>query len=424
MIEKIVALAEQTIGWSDENNTVRTPVHLWYNEFFGNPDPGKYAWDWCDGWITYIGFHSGNYEAVTFGTGFAYTVAHANAFKAKAQWHAGADGIRRGDIVFFDWGDGIEHVGLVVGYAEGATKVDTIEGNTLNVVARRSRSLTDIAGYGRPNYGRGATTPPAPTPEEPTVPGAYTPPPFPTGLRPNSASPSARGLQKALKDGGYMAKSIAYADNYGPSTQAAVALFHKAHPALSEDAYDPEIGPKGWATLHRETYGGGEKPTVPAPAPPASDSTASEPAHDYRRVTYGGKTVNVRTRTMLQRARVLMGLSGEFRLTQGSYNRGVSASAGTHDGGGVVDINVSGLNYNATLRALRQAGFAAWLRTPDEGFAYHIHACAIGDREMASGARNQVSAYFRGRNGLANNGPDSAPASVGRPYPTWAAKYR
>lgn len=424
-IEKMIALAEQTIGWSDENNTKRTPVHLWYNETFGNPDPDKFAWDWCDGWITYLAHHTGNHQAVCLGNiGFAYTVAHANAFKAKAQWHDGADGIRRGDIVFFDWGQGIEHVGLVVGSSGLTDKISTIEGNTLNVVARRVRDAADVAGYGRPNYGLGVTTP-APTPEEPPVATAYKPPAFPKGLRPDSASPSARGLQKALKDGGYMAASIPYADNYGPSTQAAVAQFHKQHPALSEDAYDPEIGPKGWEVLHREAYGGAKAPSKPVPAPPATTpDRLPEPAHDYRRVTYGGKTVNVRTRTMLQAARGLMGLSGSFALTQGSYNRGVSASAGTHDGGGVVDLNTDGLNVNATLRALRKAGFAAWYRTPNEGFAYHIHACAIGDREMAVGALNQVGAYFRGRNGLANNGPDSAPASVGRPYPAWAERYR
>jgi hypothetical protein len=252
----------------------------------------------------------------------------------------------------------------------------------------------------------------------------YTPPPFPTGLRPGSARPSARGLQKALKDGKYMSTSIAYSDNYGPSTEAAVAAFHRAHPALSEASHDPEIGVRGWGVLHREVYS--EKRLNPnPPAPPSSSPSYNEPAHDYRRVTYGGRTVNVRTRTMLERARIELGMGHAIRLTQGSYNRGVSASAGTHDGGGVVDIDSSQFaSTNAALRALRRAGFAAWLRTPSEGFSYHIHACAIGDREMAASARSQVVAYFRGRNGLANNKPDSAPASVGRPSPQWAAKYR
>jgi hypothetical protein len=222
-----------------------------------------------------------------------------------------------------------------------------------------------------------------------------------------------------------MLKSIPEADNYGPNTEAGVAAFYRANPSLSTGGgYDPIIGPKGWAELHREAYGGAKKPDVSPNPPVTTPAPANEPAHDYRRVTYGGRTVNVRTKVMLDRARGLMSSAGQFPLTQGSYSRGVSASAGTHDGGGVVDIGTSGLNVNATLRALRQAGFAAWYRTPAEGFSYHIHACAIGDREMAPLARSQVSAYFSGRNGLANGRADSAPASVGRPYPSWAAKYR
>ena len=65
-VEKMIAFAETTLGWSDENNTVRTPDHTWYNDKFGNPDPSKYAWDWCDGWITYVAWKTGNEAAVVF----------------------------------------------------------------------------------------------------------------------------------------------------------------------------------------------------------------------------------------------------------------------------------------------------------------------------------------------------------------------
>lgn len=40
-IEKMVAAAEATLGWSDENNTVQTPIHTWYNDKFGNPEIGR-----------------------------------------------------------------------------------------------------------------------------------------------------------------------------------------------------------------------------------------------------------------------------------------------------------------------------------------------------------------------------------------------
>lgn len=147
-----------------------------------------------------------------------------------------------------------------------------------------------------------------------------------------------------------------------------------------------------------------------------------EPTHSYTRTTYGGRTVNQRTRTMLINAANEFGSS--LTLTQGSYNPGgVSASAGTHDGGGVVDIAVDA--YSSTTRAnlvqiLRKKGFAAWLRTPAQGFAYHIHAVAIGDREMSSAAESQVVQYFSGYNGLSGWGPDTDPP---RPFPAWAMQY-
>jgi peptidoglycan hydrolase-like protein with peptidoglycan-binding domain len=412
-VNAMVAAAEHTLGMGESPDNTNA-ITRWYGM---NGEP------WCNMAITYWAYQSGNQKAVCFDGKYAYTPAHAQAFRDRGQWTYGATGIQRGDIVFFDWGNrdsiaAIDHVGVVTHVL--GDDVHTIEGNTLNTVARRVRHAPEIAGYGRPKYAGTPAPTPAPTPGG-TVP--YTAPPFPAGLRPNSASPSAKGLQKALKDAGYMSKTIAYSDNYGPSTQAAVAAFHKANPSLSDGGYDPIIGPMGWAELHREAYGGASKPP-PTPAPPTDDPVYNEPAHDYRRVTYGGKTVNVRTQVLLKRAQAYASRASEYKLTQGSYNRGVGASAGTHDGGGVVDINTNGLNVNATLLALRKAGFAAWYRTPAEGFAPHIHAAAIGDREMASSARNQVAAYFNGRNGLANGRADSAPASVGRPYPKWAARYR
>lgn len=148
----------------------------------------------------------------------------------------------------------------------------------------------------------------------------------------------------------------------------------------------------------------------------------AEPAHNYDRITYAGRTVNRRTKEMLETAANIFGRTNGWVLTQGSYNRGVGASAGTHDGGGVVDISVSGWSSatrSDAVQALRKAGFFAWLRTPAQGFAYHIHAVAIGDRELSPAARDQVVQGFADRNGLAGRGPDPDKD----PYPTWIDKY-
>lgn len=112
-------------------------------------------------------------------------------------------------------------------------------------------------------------------------------------------------------------------------------------------------------------------------------------------------------------------------ITQGSYNTSVSQSAGTHAGGGAVDLRAIGRTTAERAEIVakaRKIGFAAWLRTPSQGdWPYHVHAIAIGCPDLSSGARNQVTAYKNGRNGLATNGPDDGP----RTYVSWTwEKYK
>ncbi len=143
------------------------------------------------------------------------------------------------------------------------------------------------------------------------------------------------------------------------------------------------------------------------------------------RTTDSGSTVNQRTADMLAEARSM--LDHDIRVTQGSYNAGgVAASAGTHDGGGAVDVSVRDLSTTQrweTVRAMRRVGFAAWLRTASQGpWPDHIHAIAVGDTDLSSGARNQVADYYVGRNGLASHAADNTPAAYQVPF-TWWEKY-
>lgn len=146
------------------------------------------------------------------------------------------------------------------------------------------------------------------------------------------------------------------------------------------------------------------------------------PPDDYDLVQLGFATFNQRTVAMIDNAQQVYEANGgtwaNFRslITQGSYNQGgVSASFGTHDGGGAVDISVIDTQNGWTvmrdevapmLRALRIAGFAAWLRDTDElydGSIVHIHAIAIGDEEGSAIAQQQVDSefgYLSGFNGL------------------------
>lgn len=158
--EGMISAMESLLGTVEHGDNTNK-ITSWYG-LNGQP--------WCDQTITYAAWHSGNQGAVCFGGKFAYTVAHAQAFKNHGQWHPMTNGvvnsgIRRGDIVFFDWEGGssiggIDHVGIVTG-TSGAT-VYTIEGNISNACLRKVRTVHEIAGFGRPAY-TGDNSAPAPS---------------------------------------------------------------------------------------------------------------------------------------------------------------------------------------------------------------------------------------------------------------------
>jgi peptidoglycan hydrolase-like protein with peptidoglycan-binding domain len=147
--------------------------------------------------------------------------------------------------------------------------------------------------------------------------------------------------------------------------------------------------------------------------------TVANPIGPGAKVQRDGYVVDARTQAMLTAAQRLLGYP--LLLEQGSYNPGGDpTSAGTHDGGGVVDLAVAGMTAarrTAVVTALRQVGFAAWVRDPSQGdWPWHIHAVAINDTDLSSQAQHQVGDYYLGMNGLANRGPDDGPRI---PISTW-----
>ncbi|MBK7861226.1 MAG: peptidoglycan-binding protein [Archangiaceae bacterium] len=158
---------------------------------------------------------------------------------------------------------------------------------------------------------------------------------------------------------------------------------------------------------------------------------AKPPPADYRRIGFRGVTVNVRTKVMVLRAEQYMrdmGIKQKLSFSQGSYHGGVKQSGGTHDGGGALDIRVGSMSMatqRKMVKALRMAGFAAWARTPADGFAHHIHAEAIGDRQ--STAKWQWAEYFHKQSGLSGSGSDRDGAHIGywdSVTPDWAKRFR
>jgi hypothetical protein len=137
------------------------------------------------------------------------------------------------------------------------------------------------------------------------------------------------------------------------------------------------------------------------------------------RMARDGYVVDGRTEVMLEEAERSLGRT--LVLDQGSYNPGGDpTSAGTHDGGGVVDVSVKGMTATtrtAVARALRVVGFAAWVRNPNQGdWPWHIHAVAISDTDLSTPAQHQVGDYYLGLNGLANHATDDGPRV---PIHTW-----
>jgi LysM repeat protein len=153
---------------------------------------------------------------------------------------------------------------------------------------------------------------------------------------------------------------------------------------------------------------------TPSPTPTLAMPVFYDPAgckrppDEYGKVKVNGWTINQRTLAMLQYAQELYG--GELdianqSITQGSYHDNGAASFGTHLGGGAVDLSVMRLGTFTVLRqdteplvrALRVAGFAAWLRELEElfpGSPIHIHAIAVGDKELSQPAKDQLTGKF------------------------------
>lgn len=98
-------------------------------------------------------------------------------------------------------------------------------------------------------------------------------------------------------------------------------------------------------------------------------------------------------------------------ITQGGYNNGaVPASAGTHDGGGVIDVAASLVDTAAKRKIWRKSGWAMWhRRTWEGGWPEHGHGVLIGCPHASAGAKRQVTAYKAGRNGLASGAADQGP---------------
>lgn len=124
----------------------------------------------------------------------------------------------------------------------------------------------------------------------------------------------------------------------------------------------------------------------------------------YQRIKFRDRSFDKITRAALLAAEEELGY--ELTIVQGPYNKGVGASAGTHDGGGVVDL--APWDWERKVTVLRKQGWAAWYRAYVEGlWGAHVHAVLIGHERLADAAVRQVTAYLNKRDGLKSNLEDT-----------------
>ena len=214
---------------------------------------------WCNMATTEWARGSGNFDkGANWGTDYAYTVWNAQEGQRRGRWVYGVQGIRSGDVVFFDWQSGrsiggIDHVGIVEKVLTGG-RIQTIEGNTNDVCARRVRGGAVITGYIRPEYDDVSAPITGGT-------GGY------QGYEPynRTARPGERILRQYSRGDDVKAvqKSVGADDDgaFGPLTTAAVKRYQSAQ-GLDNDGV---VGPLTWAKILGKAPA---KPTVePFPLP-------------------------------------------------------------------------------------------------------------------------------------------------------------
>jgi len=223
------------------------------------------------------------------------------------------------------------------------------------------------------------------------------PPKSETRVTPGAKASVAR-VERALVRKGLLAKS--YVDgHYGSSTRSAYSRWQRRLGAST--AIDAN-GLPGKTSLTKLGKGRFEVKRIVVPG---------------SQVNVDGHKLNTRTNRMKMAAARRLRRDCKFSVTQGSDSTDVGESAGTHAGGGALDISVKrgcGERHRSAVRALRQVGFAAWYR-PWVGNE-HIHAIAISDPDLSGPAQRQVSEYYRGGDGLEGDGSDNGPNVTKR---TW-----
>lgn len=201
---------------------------------------------WCGEWVLWVFYRA-------FGrklglellcspdpSGVPLCSAGAQYFKDAGRWSKTPE---RGDVIFFYSGGNINHTGIVESVSGGM--IHTIEGNTSDMVGRRSYAMgtPSVAGFGKPRWSvvtdeEYTPDPPEEQTERPTVEGLPM-------LRKGDKGEVVKAMKALLILRGYKGGFKSTNGNFGVNVEKAVLRFQKAKD-LEQDGI---VGPQTWAAL-------------------------------------------------------------------------------------------------------------------------------------------------------------------------------
>ena len=214
----------------------------------------KNGYAWCDvfvDWVFYKCFGKTEGQLLECQTGDLGAACPYSASYYKAQGRYDKTP-KVGDQVFFQQSGSLVHTGIVVEVS--SSQIVTVEGNTSNMVAKRtySRSSSYIGGYGHPKYTEAS---------DPVTPSSSSTPSENYGaavsvslnvLKVGSTGSQVKTVQRILyargiRDGSN--KVIQVDGVYGASTKAAVIKLQKQLFPSDSSQWDGEVGAKTWAAM-------------------------------------------------------------------------------------------------------------------------------------------------------------------------------
>lgn len=225
-IDSFISVAASQLGYY-----VRPGGVTKYGSWYGIP-----TGSWCAMFVSWCADRAGLQSVIPK---HAWTPAGADWFKARGQWHAGKAGIRRGDIVYYDFPDNvrrIQHVGIVESVNSDGS-FNTIEGNTSGTGSQssggalmRKRRSSYVVGYGRPNYanvvGQGKDY-----------------------LELGDQGEDVRQLQNLLAAAGFGVGPDGADGVFGPATDNAVREFQRANGLVADGVYGKDTRAKMQPTV-------------------------------------------------------------------------------------------------------------------------------------------------------------------------------